>query len=233
MKRALIFISALLLLATLAGFLWLHGNLDHLVQSSISSYGTAMTGAAVKVDRVEIEAADGRFTLNGIQVGNPAGFKSPYALKVGTVELEVELYTLTQDVVVIKKIVLVSPDVIYEKGDVNTNFDAIQKNIAKFLGPSSNDSKGKRFIVQEFTILDAKAHATAPLLGDNTVSAKLPDLYLRDLGKAKGGLTPGELGQEITYALKQRLMSSLRFDSLFKSIGKALGKAGNGIKGLF
>jgi hypothetical protein len=114
-----------------------------------------------------------------------------------------------------------------------TNFDAIQKNIAKYLGPSSNDSKGKKLIVQEFIISDAKAHATAPFVGDKTIIARLPDLHLHDLGKAKGGLTPGELGQEIANALEQRLMASLSFDSLMKSIGSAMGKTGNAIKGLF
>ena len=195
MKKGLRFLSVLVLLAILGGAYWLHGNLNHLVKRSIGSYGSAMTGATITVERVEIKPTDGRGTLSGLLIGNPAGFTSPYALKVGTVELEVELSSLTQDVVVIKKIAMVSPDVIYEKGGAMTDFDAIQKNIAKYLGPSSNDSKGKKLTVQEFIIRDAKAHATAPFVGDKTLTATLPDLHLRNLGKAKGGLTPDELGQ--------------------------------------
>jgi hypothetical protein len=233
MKNPLRALSVLLLLVILGGAYWLHGNLDHLVKSGIGRYGSAMTGATMTVERVEIKPTDGRGTLSGLLIGNPAGFKSPYALKVGTVELEVELSSLTQDVVVIKKIAVVSPDVIYEKGDAMTNFDAIQKNIAQYLGLSSNDAKGKKFIVQEFIISGAKAHATAPFVGDKTITAGLPDLHLRDLGKAKGGLTPGELGQEITNALEQRLMATLSFDRLMKSIGSALENTGNAIKGLF
>ena len=221
------------MLAVAGGAYWLHNNLDHLVKSAIGSYGSEMTGAKVKVEKVDIRPTDGKGTLSGLLIGNPAGFKSPYALKVGTVELEVELSSLTQDVVVIKKIAVLAPDVIYEKGDAMTNFDAIQKNIATYLGPSSKDSKGKKLIVTEFIIRGAKAHATAPFVGNKTIDAELPDLHLRDLGKAKGGLTPGELGQEITNALEQRLMVSLSFDRLMKSIGSALEKTGNAIKGLF
>jgi hypothetical protein len=233
MKRALVFLSILLLLVILGGAFWLHGNLDHLIQSGVGSYGSAMTGATVKVERVKVRPADGRGTLSGLMIGNPPGFKSPYAVRVGTVELEVELSSLTQDVVIIKKIAVVSPDVIYEKGDVMTNFDAIQKNIAQYIGPSSKDSKGRKLIVQEFIVLDAKAHATAPFVGEKTITADLPDLHLHDLGKAKGGLTPGELGQEITNALEQRLIGSLSFDRLVKSIGQALERTGNAVKGLF
>ncbi|MDR7308832.1 hypothetical protein [Rhodoferax saidenbachensis] len=233
MKKVLLSLFALLLIVAAGGAYWLHGNLDHLVKSAIGNYGSAMTGAKVKVEKVDIRPTDGRGVLNGLQIGNPAGFKSPYALKVGTVELEVELSSVTQDVVVIRKIAVLSPDVIYEKNDSMTNFDAIQKNIEKYLGPSSKDSKGKKLIVTEFIIRGAKAHATAPFVGNKTVDAELPDLHLRDLGKAKGGLTPGELGQEVTNALEQRLMASLSFDRLMKSIGSALEKTGNAIKGLF
>ncbi|WP_342620852.1 hypothetical protein [Rhodoferax sp. GW822-FHT02A01] len=233
MKKALLSLSALILLAIFGSVYWLHTNLDHLVKSGIDTYGSAMTGATVKVEHVKIEPSDGRGTLSGLLIGNPVSFKSPYALKVGEVELEVELPSLTQDVVVIKRVIVVSPDVIYEKGDTMTNFDAIQQNIAKYLGPSSKDSKGKRLIVQEFIISDAKAHATAPFVGDKTITAELPDLHLHDLGKAQGGITPGELGREITDALELRLKASLSFDRLMKSIGGAFEKAGKAIKGLF
>lgn len=233
MKKVIFSLVALLLLAIAGGAYWLHGNLDHLVKSAIGNYGSAMTGAKVKVEKVDIRPTDGRGTLEGLQIGNPPGFKSPYALKVGTVELEVELSSLTQDVVVVRKIAVIAPDVIYEKADAITNFDAIQKNIEKYLGPASKDSKAKKLIVTEFIIRGAKAHATAPFVGDKTIDAELPDLHLRDLGKAKGGLTPGELGQEVTNALEQRLMASLSFDRLVKSIGSALEKTGKTIKGWF
>ncbi len=233
MKKVLLSLLLVIFLAIAGGAYWLHTNLNHLVKSGIGNYGTAMSGAKVKVEDVDIRPTDGRGVLHGLQIGNPPGFRSPYALKVGTVELEVELSSLTQDVVVIKRIAVLSPDVIYEKGDAMTNFDAIQKNIAKYVGPSSKDSKARKLIVTEFIIRGAKAHATAPFVGSKTIDAELPDLHLRDLGKAKGGLTPGELGQEVTNALEQRLMASLSFDRLMKSIGSVLEKTGNAIKGLF
>jgi hypothetical protein len=54
-----------------------------------------------------------------------------------------------------------------------------------------------------------------------------------DIGKAKGGVTPGELGQEIAKAIKQKLYAAVNFDDLMKSAGKSLEKAGSAINGLF
>lgn len=233
MKKSLLALAAVFLLLVAGGAFWLHGNLDNLVQSAISKYGSAMTGATVQVAGVKIKAADGRGALKGLQVGNPAGFKTPYAVKADSIELEVEVASLTKDVVLVKRIAVLAPEVIYEKGEAMTNFDAIQNNIAQYLGPSTSSGPGKKLIVQEFTIRGAKAQASAAFMDGKTVTVPLPDIQLRDLGKAKGGITPGELGQEITNALEKRLTSAVSFDKLMNSVGGALDKAGNAVKGLF
>ena len=233
MKKTLFAIAALLLLLIVGAALWLQGNLDGLVQSAISKYGSAMTGATVKVSAVKLKAADGHGTLKGLLVGNPTGFKTPYAVKADTIELEVDVASLTKDVVLVKKIAVIAPDVIYEKGDALTNVDAIQKNIAQYLGPSTPSGPGKKLIVQEFVIRGAKAQVSASFLNGQTVTVALPDIALRDLGKAKGGLTPGELGLEITNAVEKRLLSSVNLGTLAKSVGSVLDKAGSAIKGFF
>lgn len=233
MKKSLLAVAALLLLLIVGGAIWLHGNLDGLVQSAISKYGTAMTGATVKVSAVKLKAANGHGTLKGLLVGNPAGFKTPYAVRADTIELEVDVASLTKDVVLVKKIAVIAPEVIYEKGDAITNVDAIQKNIAQYLGPSTNTGPGKKLIVQEFVVRGAKAQVSASFLNGQTVTVALPDIALRDLGKAKGGLTPGELGLEVANAVEKRLLSSVNTGALAKSVGSALDKAGNAIKDIF
>jgi hypothetical protein len=233
MQKSLINIVTLILLLIVGGAFWLRGNLDGLVQSAMAKYGSAMTGATVKVAGVNIKTTDGQGALTGLLVGNPAGFKTPFAVKVDTIELEVDVASLTKEVVLVKKIAVIAPEVIYEKGDAMTNFDAIQANIATYLGPSTNSGPGKKLIVQELTIRGAKAQASAAFMDGKTVSVPLPDITLRDLGKAKGGITPGELGLEITNALEKRLTSAVSFDKLLNSMGNALDKAGDAIKGIF
>ena len=132
-----------------------------------------------------------------------------------------------------RRIAIASPDLIYEKGDAITNFDAIQKHIAEYLGPSGSKEGGKKLIVEVLTIRHATAQASAAFMGGKTVTVALPDITLRDVGKAKGGLTPGELGGEIARAIKGRLATAVSFDALGKSAGKALDQTGSAIKGLF
>lgn len=218
--------AALLVMLALAGAAWwLHGNLDAIVKRGIAHYGSQMTQANVAVDAVEIRSTDGSGTVRGLVVGNPAGFHTPHALKVGAIEVAVDVRTIADPVVVVKRIVIESPDVIYEKGDSTTNFDAIQRNIAQSLGPStgardggSSASPARKLIVDELVIRRAHARASAAALGGRSVSATLPDITLRNVGRAQGGVTPAQLGQIVARALTQRLMASITFDQV-KSFG--------------
>lgn len=208
------------------------GSLDGFIKNAIESYGSAMTGASIKIGALEIRTTDGQTIISNLEVGNPVGFKTSHALKVGKIDVVVDMATLTKDVIVIRKIDIAAPNVIYEKGEAMTNFDAIQKNITGFLGTSKTeekDSGSKKFIVEQLLIHDAKAEASAPILAGKTVALSLPNITLNDIGKAKGGVTAGELGQTIANALKQKLTAGFSFDSLTT----ATGKVGDAVKGLF
>ncbi len=240
-------IAAGVLVAVIAGALfWLHGNIDGLIRDAIGKYGSEMTQAKVSVGKVKINALDGEGGIYDLFIGNPKGFKTSHAMKVSEFSVAVDPATVTGKVITIKKIAIVGADVIYEKGDSMTNFDAIQKNITSYVGQpaakSSSDAKPsakdeKKLIVNELTIKGTKAQAASMLTGGKPVAVSLPDITLRNLGKAKGGLTPAELAQEIAGAMQKQLASSVNFDSLGKLVpggaGEAAGKSLGKVKGLF
>ena len=230
-----ILVSILLVLAAIIGaaMFWLSDNIDVLVKYAVAEYGSAMTQAKVSVDTVKIAPADGKGTISNLLIGNPAGFKTAHAIKVGQIDVDIDIASVTRNVIIIRRIAINAPDVNYEKGDSMTNFDAIQKNIANYLGPTDSKQEGKKLIVEELTIRDARAQDSAAFMNGKTVTVPLPDITLKNLGKAKGGISPGELGQEIAGALKAKLSAAVSFDRLMKSTGEALEKAGAAVKGLF
>jgi len=241
-RQVKMLLATLLVLATLAGagLYWLSGNINRLAKNAIESYGSAMTLGNVKVGSVKIAAANGQGTISNLVIGNPPGFKTTHAMKLGRLAIDIDISSITNDVIHIRRIAIVAPEVIYEKGDVLTNFDAIQVNIGTYLGPDDNDPNtpmekkgGKRLIVDELTVREAKAEASAAFMNGKTVRVALPDITLKDIGKAEGGITPGELGQRVVGALKARLSGAVSFDRLIKSTGEAINRTGQAIKGLF
>ena len=227
-------VAALLVVVAIIGgaVFWLSGNLDGLVKGAIAKYGSAMTQAKVSVDEVKIAPVDGKGTLGNLVIGNPAGFKTPYAIKAGRIEVDIDIASVTRDVIVIRRIAIIAPQVNYELGSAMTNFDTIQKNIASYLGSADNKKKGgTKLIVEELTIRQAKAQASAAVMGDKTVNVALPDITLRNLGKARGGMSPGELGQQVAAAVTAKLAGTVNFERLLQSGGGAT-KAGSALKGL-
>jgi hypothetical protein len=237
LKRLTLIATLPVLVAAAAGGWWLSRNLDDLAKSAIQSYGSAMTQATVRVGAVQLSPADGKGSIRELSIANPKGFRTTHALQVGKIEVDIDISTVAHNVIVVRGIAIESPDVVYEKGEALTNFDALMRNISAYIGGSSPSSSGgtggKKLIVDLLTIRGAKAHATAPLLNGKTVDVDLPDITLKNIGRAQGGVTPGELGGIVANAIRSRLTASFSFDRLLQSGSQALDKAGLAIKGLF
>lgn len=235
MKKIAAF-AVLLALVLAGGAWWLSHNMDGVIKHAIEKYGSEMTRAKVSVGAVEIRPADGRGVIRGLTIGNPAGFKTAHAMQVAEIEVALDMGSLAGSVITVKRIGIKAPEIIYEKGDSMTNFDAIQKNIADYLGPADRKDKGadgKKLIVEDLRVTGARAQASAAFMNGKTVGIGLPDIALKNLGKSQGGATPGELGQEIVAAIKARLTAAVNFDNLMKSMAAAVDKATGAIKGLF
>lgn len=237
LKRVVLIAALLIFGVTTAGVWWLSRNLNDIAKSAIQNYGSAMTQAKVKVAAVQLSPTDGKGSIRDLSVGNPKGFKTAHALQVGKIEVDVDIATVTNSVIVIRRITIEAPDVVYEKGEGLTNFDAILRNISLYIGESapsgSGSSSGKKLIVDSLTIRGAKAHASTQLLNGKTVDIDLPDIVLKNIGRAQGGVTPGELGGIVANAIRSRLTASFSFDRMLQSGSKTLDKAGATIKGWF
>ena len=235
MKKVAIVLGVILVILGVA-FVWLHNNLDGLVKDAIEKYGSQMTGTKVRVDSVTIRATRGVGIVRGLVVGNPPGFRTPYALKVGEIAIALDVASIAKPVVLIRKISVSSPDLLYEKAHGTTNFDVIQGTLSEHATSSSgNDtrtSSGKKLIVGRLVIRNAKVRASASFMKGRTISLHLPDIALNNIGKAEGGVPPGELGRKVGDALKQKMERAVNFGSLARSMGHSLENAGSAIRGL-
>jgi len=189
-------------------------SLDIIVKMALEHYGPQVTGASFKVGEVKLSVRDGRGTLRNIDIGNPAGFGSPRAARLGEVRVALEPLTLTDPVVFMHEISVIAPLITYERADKASNLDAIQRNIEAYIqrsgGPSESrpaeTKTGKRkFIIDRLVIRGAKVTMTNPALKGQGLSFDLPDIDLRDIGKRQGGATASEIGRMVTGVIQQRI----------------------------
>lgn len=223
-------VAALVLLAVMAGiaWLWFGKPLNSLVKAAIENFGSEMILAPVRVAKVDLSATDGKGSLSGLSVGNPQGFETSHAFRAGRIELSLDPSSLAADVILIHRILIDSPDISYEKNDSGTNFDAIQRNVERYLG---SDKAGKeaprKMIIESLVIRNAKVNYNGML------DLKLPDIELRNVGKKSGGATSAQVTKAIVAELNTKLMVALAKAAAVGAIGGVAVGVGMGLKSLF
>lgn len=260
LKKIIGFGVLLIILVVGGAFIYLSMNYSSIVKAGVETYGPQFTQTSVGIDGVKVSPFAGEVSLQEFLVGNPKGYKTSHAFKVGEVKVSVDLGSLTSNVVRIREIVIDSPDVIYELGGpAGSNLQTIQQNVAKASGPSTGgqakpaSGEGRKVIIDNLYIRKPKVALSAGVLAGKTVEVPVPDIHLKDIGKdAKGGQgvtmadatekVMNELMAQITKAAKGINIDAIKkqVEGLAKGTGdmtKGVGDATKGVtdslKGMF
>ncbi len=251
-------VLAVVVIAVVAVFVYVYSNLDSIVKDAVETYGPKYTGVSVKLAKIELSPENGEGKLSGLIVGNPPGYKTDSAFKLGNIAVNIDISSLTSDIIVIKSIVIDSPDVTYEFGDGGSNVDVIGKNVEKAAGggssggasgsgggsSSSGNDSGKKMIIESLVVSNGRVSVSHPLLSGKKIGSGLPTIRLKDIGKdKKGGASPAEVVDKVMDAIEKQVtasVGSLGIDNMLKDVTKGAedaiknitGGAGDAGKGL-
>lgn len=217
MKRWLLIGGSLgvgLIVLIIIVIVYVYSSLDSLIKGAVEKVGSKVTQVEVQLDEVEVSITSGSGTLRGLTVGNPEAFETANAFRLGEISLKIDVGTITKDTVVIKEILILAPQVTYELGTGGSNIDVIRRNVAAFMAtqrtgskdeskPKNGDDEGRKLIIENLYVRDGKVRVSANMLKGKTLSASIPNIHLTDIGKKKGGATPGEVIDKVIGAIGQ------------------------------
>lgn len=222
-------------IVVIAAVVFLVSNLGTLIKKGVEKYGSEVVQAKVTLDSADISAKSGEGALKGLTVGNPKGFATPSAFRLGQIGVKLDTGTITKDVIVIKEVTIAAPEVTYEWASGGSNVDVIQKNVnaymAKFGSGQPKDAKkgeGPKIIIENLYIRDGKVNVSATALKGKTLSAGLPNIHLKDIGKEKKGATPEEVAEKVIASLTSgvgKAVQGLGLDKMLGAAGEAAGQA--------
>ena len=250
MKPKYIIIIVAVVIIAIIGFVGYRviGSLDKIIEAGIETYGTKITKADVSLDKVTLDLSKGQAALSGLQIGNPSGYKTDYLLKLDQISMTLDTSTITKNPVVIKEIVIDKPSVIYELASGGSNVDALLKNIKNYTGTESKQGGGgeeHKLIINDLIIKDGQVNLSASALQGKKMSAPMSDIHMKDIGKAEGGATPGEVTEQIMGQIKSGAASAVgsiknlpgaisdQLQGVGGTVKDKLGEAGEKLKGLF
>jgi uncharacterized protein involved in outer membrane biogenesis len=210
-------------------------NLGPMIKNAVNTQGPKITKTDVRLGDVGVSIFSAEAKLKDFYLGNPKGFKSPQAMKVGAIYVDVDEKSLTGDAIIIEKIEVVAPEITYEKIRGTDNFKTILNNVKSSVGAdkpskgaSEKEDEGRKIIIRNLIVRDGKVNLAIAALGGKSLSASLPDIHLKDIGKEKGGVSPAEAFKEAFAELHEKITSP----SVNDTLNKGLKELGIGIKGL-
>jgi hypothetical protein len=182
--------------------------LGSILKKGVETVGPMVTKTELKLDHAHLSLLTGSGSVKGLLVGNPEGFNSPSAIKVGKATLGVKPGSVFADKVHVTHLRVEAPEITFEGvPGGNNNLSKLLENVQAATGGGQTD-KGKpgskpgsgasrKLQVDEITITGAKVNASLPLLGGKALTLPLPDIQIRDLGQGPDGITTAELTRRI------------------------------------
>jgi hypothetical protein len=203
MKKIILSLLAIIILAL--GGITYYGiaNLDAIVQNVIEKVGSKVTGTAVTVAGVNITLKDARGEITGLHLANPTGFDSTHLFHLDDIALDIG--NLFGDVIVIDEVLIDGADIIAEQKGQTTNLQALLENIKKSSSaPAETEAKAAdesttsepiRLMIKKFSFINNKASLETEQWEPQVL--KVPNIVMTNLGDEKVGLTPEQLSAEV------------------------------------
>jgi len=207
MKKLFRVLASLLLIFVVVGLGVVSLSLGRIVKAAVEAAGPRVLGVSVSVEGVTILPWSGRGSLRGLLIGNPRGFKGAHAVKVGSVEMTVKLSSLMTDLIVVERVVVQGPEILYELGPGGSNLARLQANAeaaSALLGAGKakvapKAPAGKSLLIRDFAVSEGRVAMAASVLGGQDLSVALPAVHLTNLGGR--GRSPADVAAQALKAL--------------------------------
>ena len=238
MKKLVLIGCALVVVVAAVVFFGL-SNLGPIIKKAVNTYGPEITQTQVRLGDAGVSLFSGEAKLSDLLLGNPKGFNTPQAMKIGSIYLNVDEKSLTGNPIVIDQIEVVAPEITYERSGREDNFKALLRNVKQRTGAgqSGGDASktagtgdsggGKKLLIRSLVIKDGRINLTAKALAGKTVSAELPYIELKDVGGQKEGVTPAKAMNLILAELYTQMQSP----DVTAVLSKGLDELGVTVKG--
>ena len=171
MRKSLIAIVAILVIAIAAAVFYVFSNLDAIVKAAIEQHGSDAVKTSVQVDQVAIKLADGAAAITGLTVANPEGFSLPQAFSLGEIAIDIDLEKTGKELIAIDTIDIAAPRIYYEiNAQRQGSLNVLKENLATGAGATdgttadgepqaSTDAAPLKLDIARFELKQASLHA--------------------------------------------------------------------------
>jgi len=209
-----------------------------IIKSAVETVGPKVTGVDITLDKAVFYPIRGKGQLAGLVVGNPEGFKTPEAFRLGELSVNMRAASVLSDTIHIRRIYIQGPEITMERGLKKTNLGALMDQIGgektdEAPAPEEKpepetpepekEASAKKVVIDEIVIEGARVNLSLTAFQGKAAPVPLPTIRLADIGKEKGGASLKEVIQQVLGAIT---------DGVTAAAGASIDALEKGAKGL-
>jgi hypothetical protein len=186
---------------------------DAVVGAVIRNGASEALGVEATVGWARLGLLDGEVRTGRLRIANPAGFETPYFMRLSSGRVGVTPGSLGQDVIEVSLLRLDGVEVYLETADRRTNYavilghlDAFKRRLKAAAGSTAGTSErgSVELIIREIQIRDIRAFVDSGSIAGpaDRVPFEIPELILRDVGTSgSGGASVAEVSDTVVRAV--------------------------------
>jgi hypothetical protein len=178
-----------------------------IVKTGVNRFGPQITQTKVELQGASVSPLSGQGTLSGLSVGNPQGWSSGDAFRLGKVHLSMEPSSVFKDFIQIDELVIEQPEFLYETRLVASNVGDLLKNIEQSIGRKESQVKTKegqpvKMVIRKLVLQDGRVTLG---VGTAAMTLPMPPVNMTDIGVAENGITP----EQVAFAVMRHVTSTI------------------------
>lgn len=193
-KKVLIGLPLLLVLLLALGYVSIT-LIDHFAKSAVEKGCTQAMGVPTSVASISLKPFRGEGRIQGLEVSNPTGFKTPCFMRLSEGNMALEVSSVLEDQVVMNSVELSGIELYLEKTREGANYTTIFESMKKG-EQESQPKEGKKFLVQSIVLKGIQVHVSSPGVGQrvNTLDVNIDEIRLENVGSdTESGLVMSQL----------------------------------------
>jgi len=200
MLKKLSIVAAVIVLMAAALIIFLVLSIDSKIATVVEDNAGRLTGSVVEVRDVDLSIKSGQGVLSGLSIRNPRGFSDNPALYIDTVRFEIDLESLSFQLVPITLIQADGAVILLEKNEEGkVNYQVLSSNMKDTAGAGgsaeeSGPSWEPNLRISEFVLNESKVNLAG--FGENSREVTIPSLGLKNIG-GSAGMPIDKVGEEI------------------------------------
>ncbi len=199
MKKLLLVVAALVVVAVLGVWYFVSFRLDDMIRQQIEVSGSEALGTQVTVGALSTDLKAGALTIASIAVANPEGYENEYAFTLNGIEAAVDYQTGE-----VKRVIIDKPEIMIEESGGKTNFTDLLANIEQPSEPQEQDPDKPQPVItiHHFRMSEARASF------ESKSTDRYTDLKVRSVELDDVSGTPDEVGKEILTAIVEKVVAA-------------------------